>query len=193
MTPEERAEKFENQVKELYALVGEYATKFEHVCMAMRNGIIFPMHANGLTNQDMSRAVSAELTAWPLLNAFRSIMLCQRPLSDADRTILKLVCTRVQKCIEDRNDLLHGTLFIGWAGAEETDFSTASGFKEKNKRSGLEATNLTVSESALRPKIDELKTLEKLVNRVWVAVVHGTPLEKALVLHNGTVDLPPGA
>jgi hypothetical protein len=67
---------------------------------------------------------------------------------------------------------LHGTWFIGWAGASQEDFSEIAGFKlnpSPKRGSGVKALAKSVLE--LRSRIDELEEIEGGLQRLMVCLM----------------------
>src|SRR5688572_14581111 len=117
MNEAERREKYEAQTQALYAAIGRFAVKFEHVCHAMHWCITTLLRAHGLNHQGLENALLSGLTAEPTLTIFRSAINEARreTMSDADKKILKNICSRIKDLIETRNDIVHRTWFVGWA------------------------------------------------------------------------------
>ncbi len=137
MTPDLK-EKYDNQVKELYAAIGKACVDFEHVCHALRIAILQMLQAHGLTNQKVSQVMMAELTAWPLLSIYQALIAETLELTEIEKRVCKQLCTQVDKLIQRRNEIIHATWFVGWAGCDDTDFSEASGHRWKRDKSGSE-------------------------------------------------------
>ena len=136
MTPDLK-EKYDNQVKELYAAIGKACVDFEHVCHALRTGILQMLQAHGLTNQKVSQVMMAELTAQPLLSIYQALIAETLKLTEIEKRICDQLCKQVkEELIKRRNDIIHATWFVGWAGCDDTDFSEASGHKWKRGKSG---------------------------------------------------------
>ena len=75
----------EKETKEQYAIIGEFAVKFEHVCEAVRSGIVWLLHENGLTNQAISNILLARRGAINLKEDFRSLIEETQTLTDKDK------------------------------------------------------------------------------------------------------------
>lgn len=191
----ERSAAIKAAAKEQYALIGEFAVQFEHVCHSMRSGIVMLMSIGGLRDQTLARAVCAELTAYPLLQAFNSVVLATRAFSDFETKVFGLVHKRVSRLIETRNRLIHGTTFVGSFGSKDTDFSAAFGVKDKNlKSSGVELQHYVVSEASMRPMIDECRTVGDLTQRMWNLLMFpgDGKFEKNFIVADGNVNAMPG-
>lgn len=189
LTPEQRASAIKAASKDQYALIGEFATQFELICFYMRQQILFAI-SHTIHSQPLVNALTAELTAYPLLQAFRSIMVERlKPTGDSSK-IVSAIYKRASDAIEERNTLLHGTSFITWASTTQTDFSTATGFKAKNKKEGLVSVPIEISEAAIRPKIDELIKIQKLVLRLGGCAMLGREVEKNFRWNGKEVDVP---
>jgi hypothetical protein len=186
----ERAKKYQTQTQELYALLGKFTAKFELFCLAMKTGIIFLAHLQGLKNPKLMQAITAELTASQLLKAYQSIAIDMPGLTRAGKGILSKIHKRAMALIEKRNDIIHGTWFIGWASPHDVDFSSCAGFKFKNFKQGVQMTNLKINEEEFRPIIAECEDVADLIYRAWGCFIIGSDIEKNFVVNDRTVSVP---
>src|SRR5687767_164011 len=109
MDEKERQEKYKAQTEELYAAIWRFAVKFEHVCHAMSNTILWALQSDGLRTQRLADAVLAGLTADPLRKIFGAVLAEVRADDEQDKKIIANVLKRVQKLTERRNDVIHRT------------------------------------------------------------------------------------
>jgi hypothetical protein len=172
MTLEERSDKNQKQTQELYALLGEFTAKFELVCFEMRTGI-YMMVGGAIEQQPKVQALCAELTANPLLKAFRSIALQSSEISDFGKDVLVKITNRTAKLIERRNDIIHGTWFIGRATAGNEDFSSSPGFKLQNTSQGVRHKSLNINEEQFKQPIAECEEVAKLIKYAWMCSALG--------------------
>lgn len=148
-----------------YALIGEFVCAFESVCAEMRTAIMFLGGRTGMSDQSFVQAITTELTAMPLLRAFRSVAIekCSDPF---ETQVLDIICKRFDALISKRNTILHGTWYINYASEDQTDFSVGNGHKLKNTKSGVVTESQHVSEEDFRPLIDEGWDVAELVKRL---------------------------
>jgi hypothetical protein len=133
------------------------------------------------------------MTAAPLMSIYRNMIfeiLTQeggargQPEEEATRAIVRHISSRVEELIKTRNMLLHGTWFIGWAGAEETDFSMMSGRRLEGTKHGLEERPLPETVAAMDAHTEEARSVKDLVGRLQQCFYP----ERRSVLGNFTKD-----
>lgn len=123
--------KIDEQTEDLYAAIGHFAVEFEHVCNYMRQIIMTILCKEGLGNENVMQILLAGLTADPLRSLVSSLISETQELSKNDLTIINKILNPIQDLTKTRNDVLHGTWFIGWAFHKETECRTAPGIKLK--------------------------------------------------------------
>lgn len=130
----EKQEKFDLQTNDLYRAYGRFAVNFEHMCSSIRTCILFAFQ---LQKQELLRVLLADQTADPLIKKLRAIIsIIFRKKAEEIKHIDPLFkfCISI---IEKRNEIIHGTWFIGWASSEQTEFDSANGKKDKIKSEGV--------------------------------------------------------
>jgi hypothetical protein len=190
----DRQAKYETQTAQLYAGLGEFVAQFEQLIFAMR--YILPMaFGGGRETNGLIAPAYAELTADPLRRVFGSTMaiaIDQSALSAEEKavghTVLRSITKRIQTLTEKRNEIVHGTWFIGWASAEQSDFSTASGFKPKNTKEGVAHTNISRTREGFDDLIMDCLEASCLVKRMMV-LFHGSSFSKNFIFVGGEVSL----
>jgi hypothetical protein len=188
-----RKEKYKVQTKDWYAALGQFVVQFEHVCKNMETCIIFALHGDGLRNQNLAQALLTDLTAAPLHQSFRAIVAELRKNDTEDLRILDNVSKRVEKLIEDRNEVVHRTWFVGWAAVDQEDFSTVRSWKFKKTRRGAEFKPKSYTTSALDDLSKKADELAKIISRMDGCLGIGTSFSKNFkVEKDGTVRLPEG-
>jgi hypothetical protein len=168
--------KYNEQREELYAAIGRFAVKFEHVCHAMSTSVSSVLQFDGLQNGAMAEAVVTGLTADPLLAIFRSAILAARE-SDEDRKVLADVCGRIRKLIEERNDVIHRTWWVGWTDLRAQDFSSADSWKIKHTAKGAELRPREGTRDNFDDLSREADELTDAVQRITGCMLLGSPLE----------------
>ncbi len=193
MDRKEREEKYKVQTKGWYAALGQFVVQFEDVCSNMETCIIFALHSDGLRNQNLAQALLADLTAAPLLQSFRAIVAELRKNDIEDLRILDNASKRVEKLIEQRNEVVHRTWFVGWAAVEQEDFSTVSSWKFKKTKRGPEFKPKSYTASDLDDLSKNAGELAKIILRMNGCLSLGTSFSKTFkVDKDGTVRLPEG-
>lgn len=167
MDKKARQDKYEQQTKDMYVAVGKFAVHFEHMCQALRSGITFMLHAHGLTNQQITTILLADLTAFPLQSIFSALIAESVKLTDESRRIVNNIMKRCHKLTEERNDVIHNAWFIGWASPQDTNFSNTSAMKpHRNKKGGGYKVFKSTVEDFLQ-RVTVVDELTVLINRLW--------------------------
>ena len=191
-----RREKYERQTEELYAAIGRFAVKFEHVVHAMSTNIMWLLFKAGLQDQRMGFAVTAGLTAEPLRRMLAAIMAdtLGDQASEADRRIVANILKRVSKLTESRNDVIHRMWYVGWASEEQEDFSTAAGLKFKATNAGTVSKSLEYSVAEFNALSETADEVRDLVNRMCGCLLLFQPrrIEDNFVVDTeGNAHIPP--
>ncbi len=163
------------QANDLYALLGEFVVSFELLCQEMRQQLAL-LCAPAPHRQSDIFALTGEMTAAPLLSSYRSIMALR--CREEDRPFFKVLCTRIQRITEQRNNIVHGTWYVGWGNDPMSMFFDAPGVKIKNSSSGPKDVNMTLSEDTFRPFIRECQELHELVFLMTVSVIDGSAVSE---------------
>lgn len=104
-----------------YAAIGRFAVKFEHVCYAMKTGILAMLQCTGLQNQAVGQAALAGLTAEPLQTMFRAILveMLKNRMDADDIKIIGHIIKRFRELTQARNSIIHRMWFAGWSADPE--------------------------------------------------------------------------
>lgn len=140
---ETREEKYQRQTTESFALLGRFVQSFEQMVHWTRTGSVMLLSQSPMHQQLVNRVLHSEaLSAVPLWNIFRDLLTAivtefMPSLAADERTatlqILSQMAGEYQELSKRRNQLLHGTWYIGWASSEDTDFTDINVFKMKWK------------------------------------------------------------
>jgi hypothetical protein len=173
MNEEERHKKFKDQTGELYRAYGEFALKFEHVCYAVHTALVFMLHMEGLKNQQVANVLLVGLTADPLRSMFAALVAETQKLDNQEKKIIDSVLKRFQALTEKRNDVIHGTWFIGWANPSDTDFSVASGLKHHRSNKGASVKSFNFGVEEFQALTQEAEALAAIFQRLRGCFVGG--------------------
>ncbi|MEN9967335.1 MAG: hypothetical protein RL036_568 [Actinomycetota bacterium] len=165
MEDQVRQAAYEAQTAESYRLLGEFVAEFELLMFTMRS-VLEREIGGGPGGQLGVQALTVELTAWPLSKAFNSYALCRITGNTIAQKAIRLFKDDFQKLIETRNDLVHGTHFIGWVSQEQVDFSKPEMLRLKNKKGGVSNANVSISHDSMAAYIVRAKRL----NQVAIAI-----------------------
>ena len=178
---EETKRKFDVQTEDLYAAIGRFAVEFEHVCNYLRIIIMTILSKEGLGNQQVMQILLADLTAEPLRSLVASLIPETQNLSETDRKIVSKILNPVQDLTKTRNDVLHGTWFIGWVSIGDTEFKNTPGVKYKKDKTGVatKTSNWTVDD--FNKLTDNATKLSRLLARVNGCIAGNLTFEKNFV------------
>lgn len=191
----ERRELQSTQTTALYAALGEYVVSFEMVVFAARQ-VLLMIASSNMTSQQLIMPAYAGLTA----DSIRAVLLstCATAITlspsydeeerKAAQTILEKICTRFADITKTRNDIVHGTWFIGWSSPFDVDFSTADGIKPKNTKTGVVHSDISRKVEDFHQLIDECREVADLIHRM-LALRSGRPFARSFKLVGGRVTL----
>lgn len=166
MNEEERLKIRDLQTSELYANIGEFVVKFEHLCHAMQSVIIFMMHGQGLRNQQVANILLAGYTADPLRALLESLIGEIVKTNDNDKKIIKNILLRIQKLTENRNDVVHSIWYIGWGNEQTQDFSDAPGHRLHKNKQGAALKTFNYKSDDFSAFVEEAEKLYSLIMRL---------------------------
>lgn len=188
---EDLKDKFDQQTKDIYSTIGEFAVQFEHVCHYMKLIIMTILAKEGLTNERVLHVLLADYTAEPLRGLVLSLLNETHNLSQADKKIVEWILNRVQKLTGKRNDVIHGTWFIGWAHYEDTEFKDAPGIKFHKNKKGASTKNFKWQEESFSSLTAEAINLWNLLVRLNGCLAGNFQIEKNFIVSpKGEVQLP---
>ena len=133
---------YEEQTENLYASIGRFAVEFEHVCNYLSSIIMTILTKEGLENENVIQILLADQTAEPLRALVMALIPEILELSDKDKKIVKNIITRVQELTKKRNEVVHGTWYVGWFGTDKDEFTVAPGRKYKKNKNGCATKKL---------------------------------------------------
>jgi hypothetical protein len=175
-------------VETLYAALGRFIARFEHVNHAMNSVIGAILEENGLRDYKLAMAVLAGLSAEPLRRNFEAILAHVISSDLAEREIIVNVIGRIGVLAQRRNDIVHRTWFIGSTDSDNPDYSRATSIKFRKGKHGAgpDFLDLSVTEfNALSMEADELT---RLVRDIGNSIISRQPLASRFTRNaNGTV------
>lgn len=152
-------ERRQRQTREQFEALGRFVQSFEQMVDAVRRGIILVSGISGFQCDLLQIVLHHQvMTAKPLFDVFRAITSVvmndpKRRIPEVEfnvmQDLLKQVANRYQDACSRRNDLLHGTWYIGWHCADQEDFSELIIDKRKVSAKGLSQAELPASTEAL--------------------------------------------
>ena len=173
--PTPRSPEYEKNTNEQYASLGRFIEAFEAMVEKVRNNCI-EILARGLQHEDLVTIAlhHGALTAKPLFDIWRalnaeSFIQKKTPIRDRDdyNAIIKQVAAEYEGLTTLRNNMLHGTWFVGYVGSEDPDAAEFYIRKAIASKDGLGF--LTLPKTAAE--------LQKHSNRCgeaagWISLIH---------------------
>ena len=191
MNEEDRQKKLKEQSEDQYRSIGKFAVKFEHVCEAIHSTMLFMLHNEGIKNQKVIQVLLANHTAEPLRVLFESLISVTQSLSQEESKIINSVLKRFQELTSKRNDIIHGTWYIGWAATTDTDFSTAIGLKHHRNKAGTTMKRFEFSTCDFDVLTQEAEALAAIIQRLGSCFTVGFSITSNLKSdENGFVSVP---
>jgi hypothetical protein len=192
MDSNERKQKYEAHVGEIYRAIGRYCVSFEHLSHTMQTGIILLFQKGGLNNQKLVHIVLAELTSYPLKSILQAMIGELADLSIEEKRICDKIFSKTGKLIEQRNDIIHSTWFVGWANEQDTDFSDAGGYKLSRGKSGAGIKSFEYTAQDFDRFASECEAVAELIGRLWNCVLGDFQVVANFVIgEDGSVSVPP--
>ena len=166
------------QPKDLYAALGQFVVAFELLIHEIRSNLLRTVCEPG-TMVNLVQPAYADLTADPLARIYLATMsqaIEQSKMAIEDKLegkkILANIHTRIRNLITERNEIVHGTWFIGF------DFDVTTGFKQTNTKDGTTYKNIERSIADFDAIISNSRELMTLVNQFHFVLKNGLPLAK---------------
>ena len=176
----ERRRAHKEQTTALYAAIGEFAVKFEHLTFALSNGIELILSVNGLRLQSLSFAVVADQSAESLRSMFNTSVVEVCKPTGRNEDLLKRAMQEIQAAIEERNDIIHRTWLVGWADITNPDFARTRSHKMKKTGAGLKDRQREATVADFDRATEIVVRLASVVNILALSSVDNTPFDKNL-------------
>jgi hypothetical protein len=167
----EKKEKIEAQKNAQYQSFGRFNIEFEQMCLNIRTCITFAMHMDGLKEQQLIRILLADQTAYPLIVKLRSIVSIlyqNKPDTIKHLSPLFKFCLKVN---EQRNDIIHGSWFVGRGSQEQEEFNVASGMKDKITSNGVKLNTLSYEHINFDELTEKIILAKELLGRLNGCIV----------------------
>ncbi|MBD1211093.1 MAG: hypothetical protein H9535_21885 [Ignavibacteria bacterium] len=160
---QERQTKYELETKRHYLALGQFLVRFEHTMMLAQQLAEYLLSANGL-NFELSKMFirSNEVTAGKLCELLQKIINRTDVLNTYLETKdLILICLKLlQLVINERNDIIHGKLFVGYVNGDDESFSSFRGYRDKISTTGHERKSFLYSVEDIERLIMRCKAME---------------------------------
>jgi hypothetical protein len=198
---ESRDQRFDRQTKEQFEYLGRFVQAFELMVNESRKACLFFTSKGGVPQQLMMIVFNhRSLTAVPLLEIFRTMVAqmlhhpdgtLEKEEVEAIKSILSQIGRDYQYLAEARNEIVHGTWFVGWASPSDVDFSVMTGMKGKlAPNEGLTWANMPSSIEDLQTLIKRCEDQTNLLARLVGCFMTDRSVAKSFV--NAKATMPDG-
>jgi hypothetical protein len=185
MPDETHDKKYSRQTGEQFEALGRFVQEFEQLVDAVRTTSMHLLSSNSPKQQQLVNVVlfHKSLTAQPLFEIMRGLYAVfikefpERVSADdleVINAVMRYCATEFSKLAQVRNDLLHGTWFIGWANEKQEDFSELQVHKFRVTKEGYEPAELPKSATELSQLTNRCQELGKLIWRIFAAFYNPT-------------------
>ncbi len=193
MNNDEKDMVWRERTDDVYQAIGKFVVKFELICFAIRTGITWILHNQGLQNQSVTQIILAGYNAEPLRTLFESLVNELYVLNDDENKIVKNAINRFQALIFKRNNLVHGTWFVGVGGKKNTTLKTTPGYKLKKSKDGAARISFNYSTDDFENLITEAISLSNVFFRIQALLSAGLPIDDGFEFdENGNIQVQEG-
>lgn len=154
----------------LYNAIGKFCVEFEQLFFEIQNTIMTILDREGLQNINVLQLLLAGDTAESLRQKLLSLLPETVKLNEAEKKIIKNIFSRIQKLINDRNDILHSTWFIGWIREPFEMASSAIGQKYDKNKKGINTKRFNYKVEDFDAAIKKAMELKSLIIRLKVCL-----------------------
>ena len=150
----------------LYPTIGEFAVAFEAICHAIRMGIDDILQKNGLRNSRITDILIGDLTAHPLQDIYRALLLETEKLDKTEVAILDNIFKRVSQVGEHRNRIIHSAWFIDFKNAEDIMKGLLLRYKPGRTKKGAKESPSKIPIQEIKAIIKEARVLGDLIHQL---------------------------
>jgi hypothetical protein len=182
MPDETRNEKYQRQTKEQFEELGRFVQQFEQMVDAARFSCV-QLTSSSAQHQSLMNVTfhHRSMTAEPLIQIMRALygekIKTIKPETeevDTISSILSQIGRDYSKLAGKRNELLHGTWYIGWANPADDDFSDLKVAKFKTPATGLALAETPKKVEDLREITAECKRVGDLIRALILTLIAGS-------------------
>jgi hypothetical protein len=180
--PEETREaRYTRQTKEQFEAIGRFVQAFELMVNTVRFGLL-QLTAKDPKHQSVLNIIfhHQSITAGPLMDMLRAIIAeivldpdykVLKTERDATLLIISQIANEHRDLVEHRNNLLHGTWFIGWTNPADQDFSEIKVTKFKASATGFKSVPRPANIEEMRSLVSECGRVEHLLRALIMSLV----------------------
>lgn len=164
---QDKIDLLKSQQEDIYSSYGKFAVEFENLCRALRINILFAHIKYGLSEQEITRIMLADLTAYPLIIKCRAIIAFiykEKPEFIRHLDPIFKACLNIN---EKRNVIIHGS----WSFTEinehninsDHSFNKVSGYKNKISKKGVKMDILEFGSEEFNSLTKQVKHIQSLI------------------------------
>ena len=187
MDEKSRQELFESQTAEQFEQIGRFVVEFEQACSWLLTGIVSALQRDGLKTHSLAQILTDNrfMTANPLIEAHEAIMTQTGVREDPiQKEVLDQASKEFRALISERNKIVHGLWFIGYASADDQDFSKIAGFKgNPSKQLGMSFQDLPANVDDIKCLVERTKKLGNLLMAIHSLLAFQTSEQDKGIFH----------
>ncbi|MEH6538088.1 MAG: hypothetical protein V7719_16930 [Psychroserpens sp.] len=161
---------FEKKIDTHYSYFGKIAVEFERMCSFLRMDILFFLQGHGLKEQDLSRIMLADLSAYQLITKFRAIYAFTYKDKPEYIKHLDPFFKAMLKINEKRNFIIHGNWSIPEVNEhnmnKDPELDKVLAHKEIVKKDGLHLVAELYGEDDYTTLISKIKESTRILHLV---------------------------
>lgn len=185
----------QNQINEIYHAIGEFVVEFEHICFAVQTSSKFILQKNGLNNQNIAQLFPYKETAGYLKEKFKDLICLSGFFDEEELGLIKNILERFQKLIEKRNEIIHGTWFIGSNHSEINNYVTAERLKIHKYKGAFITKAFTHKLDDFRKLTEEARILSSIFLIISIPLIvdnKSLSIKNLLDINDGLISLKEG-
>lgn len=148
--------------------IGEYTVNFQKIVFQLQNLICWTFRYLGLKDPLIINIFFADRSANDILILTRGVFNQAYILSESEKKVTEMLFKRISDVIEQRNDLMHGQMFIGVEIKDENSSFHMHNERIKKTKSGLKHTYSPASIEELKTKATEAYALASSVFQLFM-------------------------
>ncbi len=170
----------EAQIEGQYAALGKFIQEFSQICHTLRISFSHLIQGEGLKDFQVGQIIinNKVITAAPLLEIMEALVGYLKKDDAIGLEIFSHTKVRFRSLIEKRNEITHGSWFIGQQNAEEKDSSEISAHILKTNKKGIKVKTILKSEQEILTLVEECKQVENLFFQFFLTIYLGNQLSE---------------
>jgi len=179
-----------NSEKEIYEYIGHFCVEFEQVCRYMEVCIRHILLKKGLTDESVQSILLSDYTAEPLRTLLQKLV-GETLAEEKIKKILSKVFNKLQKLIQERNDLIHSKWFIIGINNEIIDKTEviAVGEKLHANKNGSAIKNFDLKKEKLESLIKKCREASIIISLLTRCAMNIRKVNECCTIENNDLVL----